>query len=146
MKKFKFVKYQKPVRVDFYTKEGEKIAFLPNQKVSKPMKVEFYQRNKKQKMKKEITERRKAYNRVWMREWRHGKITKGIAPEEKPSPQCYYQKNREAILSKAKIKGKKRKTETEKRLRENLCIVCGRVVKTEKWAKAHFCSFKCWEV
>lgn len=32
----------KPIRVKFYTKSGERIAFNPKRKISKPRKVEFY--------------------------------------------------------------------------------------------------------
>ena len=32
---------KKPTRVKFYTKGGEKIAFKPRQKVTKPIKVPF---------------------------------------------------------------------------------------------------------
>jgi len=40
-------KVSKPVSVEFRTKEGEKIAFKAHEKVSKPVKVEFYAKKKK---------------------------------------------------------------------------------------------------
>ena len=40
-------KVSKPVNVEFRTKEGEKVAFKAHEKVSKPVKVEFYAKKKK---------------------------------------------------------------------------------------------------
>ncbi len=40
-------KVSKPVRVEFRTKEGEKVAFKAHEKVSKPVRVEFYAKKKK---------------------------------------------------------------------------------------------------
>ena len=40
-------KVSKPVSVEFLTKEGEKIAFKAHEKVSKPVKIEFYAKKKK---------------------------------------------------------------------------------------------------
>ncbi len=35
-------KVSKPVKVEFYTKEGEKVSFKGHKQVTKPVKVEFY--------------------------------------------------------------------------------------------------------
>lgn len=40
-------KVSKPVKVEFYTKEGEKVSFKGHQKVTKPIKVEFYAKKDK---------------------------------------------------------------------------------------------------
>lgn len=40
-------KVSKPVKVEFYTKEGEKVSFKGHQKVTKPVKVEFYAKKDK---------------------------------------------------------------------------------------------------
>lgn len=41
-------KVSKPVKVEFYTKNGEKISFKGHKEVNKPVKVEFYaKKNKK---------------------------------------------------------------------------------------------------
>jgi len=39
----------KPVKVTFYTREGEKVSFIAKKKVIKPVKVEFYVKGKKKK-------------------------------------------------------------------------------------------------
>lgn len=40
-------KVSKPVRVEFYTKDGEKVAFRSHKQVTKPVRVEFYAKKKK---------------------------------------------------------------------------------------------------
>jgi hypothetical protein len=41
-------KVSKPVKVSFYNKDGKKIAFQAHKQVTKPVRVEFYaKRNKK---------------------------------------------------------------------------------------------------
>ena len=35
-------KVSKPVKVAFYTKDGEKVAFKARRKVTKPVRVQFY--------------------------------------------------------------------------------------------------------
>jgi hypothetical protein len=40
-------KVTKPVKVEFYTKKGEKVTFKGHQQVKKPVKVEFYVKKKK---------------------------------------------------------------------------------------------------
>ena len=40
-------KVSKPVVVEFRTKEGERVAFKANRQVTKPVKVEFYAKKKK---------------------------------------------------------------------------------------------------
>ncbi len=40
-------KVSKPVRVEFRTKEGGKVAFKAHERISKPVKVEFYAKKKK---------------------------------------------------------------------------------------------------
>lgn len=42
-------KVSKPVRVEFYTKEGGKVSFKGHQKVTKPVRVEFYAKRDKKK-------------------------------------------------------------------------------------------------
>ena len=42
-------KVSKPVRVEFYTKDGEKVAFKGHKEVTKPVKVEFYAKKDKKK-------------------------------------------------------------------------------------------------
>lgn len=42
-------KVSKPVRVEFYNKEGEKVSFKGHQQVTKPIKVEFYAKKEKKK-------------------------------------------------------------------------------------------------
>jgi hypothetical protein len=37
----------KPVKVEFYTKDGEKVSFKGHKQVKKPVKVEFYVKTKK---------------------------------------------------------------------------------------------------
>ena len=37
----------KPVRVKFYTREGEKVSFKASKEIKKPVKVEFYARKTK---------------------------------------------------------------------------------------------------
>lgn len=49
-RKISFVAEQevsKPVKVEFYTKEGKKVLFKGHQKVKKPVKVEFYAKKDK---------------------------------------------------------------------------------------------------
>jgi hypothetical protein len=40
-------KVSKPVRVEFYTKQGEAVSFKGHKQVSKPVRVEFYAKRKK---------------------------------------------------------------------------------------------------
>lgn len=42
-------KVSKPVKVEFYTKEGEKVSFKGHKQVTKPVKVEFYAKKDKKK-------------------------------------------------------------------------------------------------
>ena len=42
-------KVSKPVRVEFYTKDGERVAFKAHKKVIKPVRVEFYAKKEKKK-------------------------------------------------------------------------------------------------
>ena len=43
---FKAIKVpSKPVKVEFYTKEGKKVDFRKVKDIPKPLKVEFYQRS-----------------------------------------------------------------------------------------------------
>ena len=35
-------KISKPVKVSFYTKDGEKVSFKGHQEVKKPVRIEFY--------------------------------------------------------------------------------------------------------
>ncbi len=42
-------KVSKPVKVAFYTKEGEKISFKGHKEVTRPVRVEFYARKSKKK-------------------------------------------------------------------------------------------------
>jgi len=42
-------KVSKPVRVEFYTKAGKKVEFKGHQDVSQPVKVEFYAKKDKKK-------------------------------------------------------------------------------------------------
>lgn len=37
----------KPVRVEFYTKIGKKVSFKGHKKITKPVRVEFYAKKKK---------------------------------------------------------------------------------------------------
>jgi len=37
----------KPVKVEFYTKEGDKVSFKGHKEVTKPVKVEFYAKKDK---------------------------------------------------------------------------------------------------
>jgi hypothetical protein len=39
----------KPVRVDFFTKGGERVIFRGHEKVARPVRVEFYAKKKKKK-------------------------------------------------------------------------------------------------
>jgi len=39
--------YSKPIKVDFYTKGGEKVVFKALKTYTKPLKVEFYKDGKK---------------------------------------------------------------------------------------------------
>lgn len=51
-KKISFValkQISKPVKVEFYTKEGKKISFKGHAQIIKPVKVEFYVKRKKKK-------------------------------------------------------------------------------------------------
>jgi len=47
--KKKMKKVSKPVKVEFYTKDGEKVLFKGHKKVTKPVKVEFYAKRDKKK-------------------------------------------------------------------------------------------------
>lgn len=40
-------KIPKPVKVEFYTKEGKKVSFKGHKEVTKPVKIEFYAKKKK---------------------------------------------------------------------------------------------------
>lgn len=42
-------KVSKPVKVEFYNKEGEKVAFKAHKQVTKPVRVEFYVKRDKKK-------------------------------------------------------------------------------------------------
>lgn len=42
-------KVSKPVKVEFYTKEGEKVSFKGHKQATKPVKVEFYVKKDKKK-------------------------------------------------------------------------------------------------
>lgn len=42
-------KVSKPVKVEFYTKDGEKVSFRGHKDVTKPVKVEFYAKREKKK-------------------------------------------------------------------------------------------------
>lgn len=42
-------KVSKPVKVEFYNKEGEKVSFKGHKQVTKPVKVEFYAKREKKK-------------------------------------------------------------------------------------------------
>lgn len=42
-------KVSKPVKVEFYTKDGERVSFKGHQEVKKPVKVEFYAQKDKKK-------------------------------------------------------------------------------------------------
>ncbi len=42
-------KVSKPVKVEFYTKDGEKVSFKGHKEVTKPVKVEFYAKRDKKK-------------------------------------------------------------------------------------------------
>ncbi|MBI5005474.1 MAG: hypothetical protein HZC03_02640 [Candidatus Lloydbacteria bacterium] len=42
-------KVSKPVKVEFYTKDGEKVAFKAERQVTKPVRVEFYAKKDKKK-------------------------------------------------------------------------------------------------
>ncbi len=42
-------KVSKPVKVEFYTKDGERVLFKGHKNVEKPVKVEFYAKKDKQK-------------------------------------------------------------------------------------------------
>jgi len=37
----------KPLRVEFYTKTGKKVSFKGHKKITKPVRVEFYAKKKK---------------------------------------------------------------------------------------------------
>jgi len=39
----------KPVKVEFYTKDGEKVSFKGHRDVQKPVKIEFYAKKDKKK-------------------------------------------------------------------------------------------------
>ena len=42
-------KVSKPVKVEFYTKDGEKVVFNAEKQVTKPVRVEFYAKKDKKK-------------------------------------------------------------------------------------------------
>lgn len=42
-------KVSKPIKIEFYTKEGERVAFKAHKQVVKPVKVEFYAKKDKKK-------------------------------------------------------------------------------------------------
>ncbi len=42
-------KISKPVRVEFYTKQGEKVSFKGHEQAKRPVKIEFYAKKNKQK-------------------------------------------------------------------------------------------------
>jgi hypothetical protein len=42
-------KVPKPVRVEFYTKSGERVSFKGHKEITKPVKVEFYAKKDKKK-------------------------------------------------------------------------------------------------
>lgn len=42
-------KVSKPVRVEFYTKEGKKVSFKGHKRVTRPVRVEFYAQKAKKK-------------------------------------------------------------------------------------------------
>lgn len=44
-------KVQKPVKVEFYTKSGERVSFEGHASVNKPVKVEFYAKGENNKNK-----------------------------------------------------------------------------------------------
>jgi len=42
-------KVSKPVKVEFYTKDGDKVLFKGHKEVTKPVKIEFYAKRDKKK-------------------------------------------------------------------------------------------------
>ena len=42
-------KVSKPVKVEFYTKDGDKVSFKGHKEITKPVKIEFYAKRDKKK-------------------------------------------------------------------------------------------------